>query len=88
MPRQWDRTLTVKESTMQTMMIMEYCNGGNLQKALQKDLKNKKRRLVRPFFQPFTLHSWGNLPIVNYSNTYPNLARLYSLLFGSWPHRC
>jgi hypothetical protein len=30
------------------MVILEYCGGGNLHKALQKDAKAKDRRLVRP----------------------------------------
>jgi hypothetical protein len=31
------------------MVILEYCGGGNLHKALQKDAKTVERRLVRPF---------------------------------------
>jgi hypothetical protein len=37
--------------SLQMMVILEYCGGGTLHKALQKDAKTKDRRLVRPSIQ-------------------------------------
>jgi hypothetical protein len=37
------------------MVILEYCGGGNLHKALQKDARNAERRLVcNAFYIVFT----------------------------------
>jgi hypothetical protein len=33
---------------LQTMVILEYCGGGNLRRALQKDGKSATRHLVCP----------------------------------------
>jgi hypothetical protein len=34
------------------MVVLEYCSGGNLKKALQRDARDSQRRLVVPYIEP------------------------------------
>jgi hypothetical protein len=39
-------------------VILEYCGGGNLHKALQKDGRSAQRRLVCPLVQLVHINVW------------------------------